>query len=660
VKLFFEELKIKNWGPFVGTNEIDFSISKEKNVIYIYGLNSSGKTNIFEALYWCLFNFPSVNDLTNIINKIALKNNDKEMSVRAKFYTLDDYQNRTDYDITRLVKYDIIQTEQNGLMPTMITSFFNGDKYIQISSKPIPLSQDEFHRTIDKFIPEGPRPFFFLDGEKLADLFKKENILKIESYANALSDISLIDKLIENLDNLYEKLDSKYKVTDDVEIKKLSNAVEESRANLEKAKEWKNELQKKLIDAEKLERELKVKCEGFEKIKPILDNIKKFESELNGKKVRYDEKFKDLKEFLNDNVTLLLLSDKIDECIISLNELEKEGKIPPKVPPEILNEILKNTAKECICGRPIDDEIKRKFEEILTQIPSEKLNQTIQDFRSELGIKNRNIKGHRTTLETKLDSISKLNIDINGLNTKIHELRAVMPPGVEKKGDEIFPLFKRWNEVTEEIVDLANQVSRADDSITLAMGKLDDAQYKYESKLSKNTKMKELGQKLEYVRNAKKFSELVKLKVKSSIINFVKENTSTIFTKLIWDPSNWVGIHIDEDWCFTAISSSGEKLPCYRLSKGQQHVLGIAFMSSLGKVTGNLIPFVFDSPFGRVSEDPIEKIGKILPSMMEGRQVILFVTDTEDKNIRPHIKNLIAKKYILDKISAFESELRGE
>jgi len=90
MKLFFEELKIKNWGPFVDTNEIDFSISKEKNLVYIYGLNSSGKTNIFEALYWCLFNSPSVNDLTNIINKIALKNNDKEMSVRVKFYTLDD------------------------------------------------------------------------------------------------------------------------------------------------------------------------------------------------------------------------------------------------------------------------------------------------------------------------------------------------------------------------------------------------------------------------------------------------------------------------------------------------------------------------------------------------------------------------------------------
>lgn len=660
MKLFFEELKIKNWGPFVDTNEIDFSISKEKNVVYVYGLNSSGKTNIFEALYWCLFNSPSVNDLTNIINKIALKNNDKEMYVRVKFYTLDDYQNRTDYDITRLVKYDTTETEQNGLLPTMITPFFNGDKYTQISSKPVPLSQDEFHRTIDKFIPEGPRPFFFLDGEKLADLFRKENILKIESYANALSDISLIDRLIENLEDLYEKLDSKYKIADDAEIQKLGKAVEESRTNLETQKNWKNELTQKLKDAEKLEIKLKEKCEGFDKIKPTLDNIKHSEMNLNEKKGRYEERFKDLKEFLNDNITLLLLNDKLSECIFSLDELEKEGKIPPKVPPEIICEILKNSTNECICGRPIDEEIKRKFEEILNQIPNKELNQKIQEFRSELGIKNRNINGYKKILENKLDSISKLNIDINGLTNEIRELRDRIPPGSEEKGEELFPIFNKWNKVTEEIVDLGNQIGRAENSIIIAKTRLDDAQNKYESKLSKNIKMKELGKKLEFIRNAKNSSELVKQKVKNSIINFVKENTSIIFTKLIWDPNNWAGIDIDDDWCFTAISSSGEKLPCYRLSKGQQHVLGIAFMSSLGKVTGNLIPFVFDSPFGRVSEDPIEKIGVNLPSMMEGRQVILFVTDTEDKNIRPHIKNLIAKKYILDKTSAFKSELRGE
>jgi hypothetical protein len=78
-------------------------------------------------------------------------------------------------------------------------------------------------------------------------------------------------------------------------------------------------------------------------------------------------------------------------------------------------------------------------------------------------------------------------------------------------------------------------------------------------------------------------------------------------------------------------------------------------MSSLGKVTGNYIPFVFDSPFGRVSRDPIEHIGKNLTKLMEGRQVVLFVTDTEDPSIRPHVKNIIGYTYIITKISGTES-----
>ncbi len=78
-------------------------------------------------------------------------------------------------------------------------------------------------------------------------------------------------------------------------------------------------------------------------------------------------------------------------------------------------------------------------------------------------------------------------------------------------------------------------------------------------------------------------------------------------------------------------------------------------MSSLGKVTGNLLPFVFDSPFGRVSQDPIEKIGKNIRILMKDRQVTLLVTDTENDNIREHIAEIIGKEYNVRKISATES-----
>ena len=153
--------------------------------------------------------------------------------------------------------------------------------------------------------------------------------------------------------------------------------------------------------------------------------------------------------------------------------------------------------------------------------------------------------------------------------------------------------------------------------------------------------------------------EKVKENVKRSLIKHVQKHTSDGFKRLVWDPANWKNVVIADDWTVSVTTMNNFELPCYNLSAGQRHVLGIAFMSSLGKVTGNLVPFVFDSPFGRIGEEPIENIGKNLRPMMEGRQVVLFVTDTEDTNIRSHIKDIIGQKYILDKISATESEIRS-
>ena len=184
-------------------------------------------------------------------------------------------------------------------------------------------------------------------------------------------------------------------------------------------------------------------------------------------------------------------------------------------------------------------------------------------------------------------------------------------------------------------------------------------QKRLETKFKQDTEMSVIAMKLEFIRETKETMEKVKEQVKRSMIEHVQKYTSTGFKRLVWDPEHWEDVTIADDWTVSVTTSNNFKLPCYRLSAGLRHVLGIAFMSSLGKVTGNLTPFVFDSPFGRISEEPIENIGKNLRSLMEDRQVVLFVTDTEDKNIRQHIENIIGQKYILDKISATESEIRG-
>ena len=131
MKFYMEKLTLENWGPFHEKTTIDFSSDDDAPVTYILGKNGAGKTMIFNALYWCLFDSPEPNVLGSIVSRDALKNGEKQMSVRLKFHVLDDYDNMTDYDVTRLLKFDVGSTGEGEVIPTMIQRDFNANKYIQ-------------------------------------------------------------------------------------------------------------------------------------------------------------------------------------------------------------------------------------------------------------------------------------------------------------------------------------------------------------------------------------------------------------------------------------------------------------------------------------------------------------------------------------------------
>lgn len=653
-----EKLTLENWGPFHKKTSIDFSAESDKQVTYITGLNSAGKTMIFNALYWCLFNSPEPNDLGSIVNKDALKNDEKQMSVRLKFHVLGDYDNRTDYDVTRLLKFDVDSTEEGGVIPTIIQRDFHANKYIQSSPRPQLISQKDFGSLIDNLIPPGPRQFFFLDGEKLAELFKREHFQLIESYANAISDMHLIDTVINNLDETYSTLNDKHAKSSRAgkEIENEQNKLYKIEERKNGSEKWEKEIVERLKQHSSLEDTLKKECGNYKELKPRLDKINELEMQKDGMVVRYDEKFGELKKFLDNNIYLLYFEKQLEWCNNKLTRLESEEKIPPKIPSDIIDDTL-STSMCVVCKREITEEIKVMLNTARDQIPDKKLSRDLQRFWTEVDVKRRNLQNTKYKLEEKLKDISAINLKISELKNEIGEEKKYVPSTLDDFN--IHAKFEKLNAVEGTIADLQHQLEQAKNAITVQKREYAQQQQRLESKLKKDVKMKKLGAKLKFVRETKETMEKVKEQVKRSMIAHVQRYTSDGFKKLVWDPVNWKDIIIADDWTVSATTPDNFKLPCYNLSAGQRHVLGIAFMSSLGKATGNLVPFVFDSPFGRISEEPIKNIGKNFRSLMEDRQVILFVTDTESRNIQPHIEDMIGQKYMLDKISATESEIRG-
>ena len=51
----YRRLRLSNWIPFYGLQEVRFSTDREKPVTLIFGINGGGKTSLIAGMYWCLY-----------------------------------------------------------------------------------------------------------------------------------------------------------------------------------------------------------------------------------------------------------------------------------------------------------------------------------------------------------------------------------------------------------------------------------------------------------------------------------------------------------------------------------------------------------------------------------------------------------------------------
>ena len=71
--MLIKKLTLHNFRQYVGTQEIEFSTDKEKNVTVLIGVNTSGKTTLIRAFEWILYNKNEFDD-KNLLNKNVADN----------------------------------------------------------------------------------------------------------------------------------------------------------------------------------------------------------------------------------------------------------------------------------------------------------------------------------------------------------------------------------------------------------------------------------------------------------------------------------------------------------------------------------------------------------------------------------------------------------
>ncbi|MHA1284561.1 MAG: hypothetical protein ACTSQP_18840 [Promethearchaeota archaeon] len=668
--VYFKKLYLENWAQFQNIT-FEFPEVKPENtqskIIYFLAENGVGKTRLFQAFRAVLFGdndsslskfresnlyelYPSQKK-ENIIQRLKNKEfiEPQIISLTLEFVVIDFFKKsklKKFYKIERTWTYKNFSLNENNVN-------FEVEKNIKVMERTEGglftnlIDKEKFNRLITELWPDEARDFYFFDGEKLQKMMEDPDKKEIKDKALKNSDYYPLEiDIIPNIETImldFEKSKTKKSrkeklVSDaDLHIEKISKEISKEKKKLDqnskKIEKLKNEL-KSLEDQFSLKFNSKIyELKKFEKIRPDIERYNKL-------KEQRDKIYDEISNMMGDHkkkiyyFEWLLIYDILIEVMEDLKEKKRKNVIPTKIDKATI-EYIKGL-EYCICGNPIGDKELKCLQEHQEKAVDEKLNELANKYLNFLMEYSEKLIEIKEILDQKCKDFSKIS-------NELEELRQKIP---SYSSDIDAQLFEDFIEIQNKIHNLRIQIEKINTQNIDLEKKIKEKEKEksdWENKRLRRLRAKKRIEKSELyhlvTRECYFLLKKIKENLKNEIISTIKLTTNNTFMNLIPEPEKYLGVYIDENWRFGFIHKDNPNTPIFDPSKGQFHVIGLSFLKSVSKVAKHKIPILFDTPFGRLSTKPKINIGKSLPQLFEGTQVIIFLTGEEARNMIDYISD---------------------
>lgn len=613
---------------------IDFSNDESKIFTVVKGENGNGKTNIMNAITWCLYGSEkrsgqkSNKGYLPIVNTGALK--DKQgaglVTTKVKVILADTEGDKISIE-RKLVLYiteKSNETEYNRKYKIYIPSKSVPDinKTLQLHGEGGWTTTDYFDMKINEILPEDLATYFLFDGEKLESFFKQVDDTK--RGIKDVSQVNLIEKSMSTLGKVVSKMRKEVK-NESPDASKLKIMFDNEVGNLRKIE----------VEIQELDHAIKNMSEEREAIE---ENIVKLggdagqyqkdaraaRNDLEKAESMYRESKDKTKKYVLENLYILKLLPQIQNALDQIKLKTKEGELPPKIRDTFLNEILKKGS--CICGGDISQGTtsREKVESHLKKAQYSSISELCTDLKFVLT--------PMLNVDDVLDNLNKIekmeydHMEMRDkLDKKCRELERKL------KGVDLKEVQRLQNtKITlQNKIDSHNRklggCHRKKDDVSKLIASLDQ---KWVQEVRKEKRFKHIIDKREFCDTALNVLKTANEELLDDVRNKVQSYTKKYFLEFLWKKNTYDDVVIDEDYNITAHHVDGYDVR-EDLSAGEKLVLALSFMAALRKITGFKFPLVIDSPLGKISGKPRHNIAKALPSFLKGTQVTMLVTNSE-------------------------------
>lgn len=644
-------IKLENYRQYKD-EKIEFPLLENQNLMVIQGVNGAGKTNLLNAITWCLYGkekhlegkyegFPLVNKIT--LNELEPG---KKCNVGVLIQMKDEEGKKI--IIGRSLKFQKLKDGEMITVRDPLSSSSDGATFMMIQQikKDMVDVKDPEH-VLNRLIPESIEEYFFFDGEKLNDYFRATSGEKIHEAVFKISQLGLLENAIEHLENKKKdfvgragKLGSK--------AEEIREALNESEKLQKEYKKELNSLKERKGEAQKKEDEYseKLRTSSILNVRELEKERIEIEEELGKLEERIEELEKEKFDYLIKIAPSIFAYDPITKTKEMIGRGKEAGDIPPDYKKNFLEKLIREG--ECICGTDIskENECRKNIEKLLRECDdisniSGELTEgyanlrfiidDLKDFRKKQISYGKRIKELEEDRKRKSERLKKISEKIRGID---------------------FEQIKRWEYKLTEYKEIKNnlveQIAERKYYIAQEEKKIDKLNRLFDEELRKEERHKKLRKVLAFCDKSLYALKKIKNEIMEDVRKEIEEKTKSQFLDLIWKKETYKDVRIDEKYHISVLDQYGME-GIGTLSAGERQALALSFIAALNSVSGFNVPIIIDTPLGRMSKEPKKNIASNLPNYFKGKQLTLLVTEEEyTLEVRDKLSKRVGKEYVIN------------
>lgn len=641
-----ENIEIQNFRQYRNLSFKFPSINGQNDLHIIYAKNGVGKTNVLNAITWCLYDTEM--HLGDKYTANAILNNQQVQDLRMHLpeggstigdatvrilFSSDDASEKIRFQ--RVGKFNVTNDAVIPVSTEFTIMHFIDGEWNSVES------EEETLSLVKKNVPEEIHEYIFFDGEHLENYFKAGQSDNIKNGIEELTQAKIIEKaelafnkyLTDFLNPQIANSSVKDISTAQKKLDEIQAAIDASVQSIETMTTQIHHCDDEIANLDNI-------ISGHSHVSEKTARLKEIDGLIEVLKEDIEKKKAEMMIFAREYIQYFALYSAIKGLYKYIQEQDSHGKLPPRIDKFLLESIEKHKHC-CVCDQDLSDHSYNFIQELRKELEvssetSALLNKTVvvlrqyltklSCYQSKRDALMGEIKGLRKRYNEYLEEEKQLNLYLMNIpNTEAITKAIGDKKEYQKKRDEI---VKQQGAEDAHKKELDNQYV-AQDKILKAL-------------IEKNKQLEKINTQAEYCKKCRNILKETRLELLAESRYEMEHETLSTFTKLLWKKDAFSKVEILEDYTFRLLDIYGSQT-LGSCSAAERALLALSFTLALQKVSMHDSLLFIDTPIGRVDSDNRLNFINTLCEIAKTKQVILTFTPTEyDEKVAAALQNQYA------------------